>query len=102
MNRFLILAAVAVVAVAVIFAPRGGSAPVTMPKNTVAYLVQFGQDGKPDVDWSGTLTSSSVRPTGWQLDSGDGIKGSSWKLRTREQTYWDSPYERPNATDIQS
>ena len=31
---------------------------------------------------------------GWQFDTGDEISGSGWKCATREQNYWDTPYER--------
>ncbi len=94
MNRFLIVLAIAITAVLVVFSPRGGSAPVTTPGTTVEYLVEFGVDGKADVDWSGSVSQGSARLAGWQFEGGDEIKGSSWKCRTQEQTYWDTPYER--------
>ena len=32
--------------------------------------------------------------TAWQFDRGDAILGAAWKCATREENYWDTPYER--------
>jgi hypothetical protein len=93
-NRLTISLAITAATVLVVFSPRGGSAPVAAPKTTVAYLVLFGEDGKPDVDWSGSVSPSTVRLTAWQFDPGDQVSGTAWKCRTRSQNYWDTPYER--------
>ncbi len=59
------------------------------------FLVRFGLDGKPDVDWSGSLSAPQFRLSTWQFDrKADQLNGSSWKCTTRNQTYWDTPYER--------
>jgi hypothetical protein len=59
-----------------------------------AFLIRFGVDGKADVDWSGSIDPAPSRMVGWQFDSGDEIVGAGWKCATREQNYWDTPYER--------
>src|SRR5690349_12872584 len=59
-----------------------------------AFLIRFGIDGKPDVDWSGRIDPAPVRITGWQFDRNDAIQGAGWKCVTREENYWDTPYER--------
>jgi hypothetical protein len=94
MNRFTIPVAIAVIAVLVVFSPRGGSAPVAASKATVAYLVEFGRDGAAGVDWSGSVAPADVRLTAWQFDPGDQVHASAWKCRTQTQNYWDTPYER--------
>jgi hypothetical protein len=58
------------------------------------YLVRLGTDLRAGVDWSGELSSSPVRLAPWQFDTQDSISGNTWKCSTREQTYWDTPYER--------
>src|SRR5262245_25596221 len=58
------------------------------------FLIRFGVDGKPGVDWSGAIDPAPGRITGWQLDRDDSIHGASWKCATQEQNYWDTPYER--------
>src|SRR5712691_1285135 len=59
-----------------------------------AFLIRFGVDGKAGVDWSGGIEPSPGRITGWQFDRDEAIQGASWKCSTREQNYWDTPYER--------
>ncbi|MBI1896723.1 MAG: hypothetical protein HYZ57_12795 [Acidobacteria bacterium] len=56
--------------------------------------ITFGVDGAKDVDWSGTISPAPARLSGWQFDSQDGIDGNRWKCTAREETYWDTPYER--------
>src|SRR5882672_7383902 len=58
------------------------------------FLIRFGADGKAGVDWSGSIEPAPGRITGWQLDRDETIQGASWKCATREQNYWDTPYER--------
>jgi hypothetical protein len=60
----------------------------------VAFLIRFGVHGKADVDWSGSIEPQPDRMTGWQFDSGDEVQAASWKCATREENYWDTPYER--------
>jgi hypothetical protein len=60
----------------------------------VAYLVRFGVDDKPDVDWSGSITPAPARLSGWQFDARDQANGDRWKCTTRQEAYWDTPYER--------
>jgi hypothetical protein len=90
MSRLAILTIAAAVLIAVIFAPRGGSAGVTTRSTTVAFLLQFRSEG----DCSGSITTPGVRLTGWQFDDGDKLDGTSWKCATKQETYWDTPYER--------
>ena len=59
----------------------------------VAFLIRVGADGAKDVDWSGSITPAPRRLAGWQLDGKDQISGSTWKCMTREERYWDTPYE---------
>ena len=58
-----------------------------------AYLIRFGVDARPDVDWSGSIPSSGVQLSGWQFGTADSLSGSSWKCKTVTETYWDTPYE---------
>jgi hypothetical protein len=59
------------------------------------YLVRFGIDGKPDIDWSGGVQAQGASLSGWQFDpQTDTLNALSWKCATREETYWDTPYER--------
>ena len=61
----------------------------------LAFLVRFGLDGQPDVDWSGKVSAPGARISPWQFDpKTDQIAGLAWKCATRAQTYWDTPYER--------
>src|SRR5712692_5150302 len=76
------------------FARRTASQPATTADNKLAFLVQFGADGKEDVDWSGTVDAERFRIDGWQFDSDDEVSAKSWKCATRRETYWDTPYER--------
>jgi hypothetical protein len=94
MTRLLLCFAIAALAMFFVISQKGSSAPVKASPETIAYLIEFGLDANPDVDWSGSVTSNDIRLTGWQLDDGDAVSGTSWKLRTRRQTYWDTPYER--------
>src|SRR5262245_25663628 len=58
-------------------------------------LVRFAQDFRKDFDWSGSVEAAGSRISGWQFDpKTDSISGSSWKCMSRQQEYWDSPYER--------
>src|SRR5689334_18668563 len=58
-------------------------------------LVRFAQDFRKDVDWSGSVETPGSRISGWQFDpKTDSVSGSSWKCMSRQQEYWDSPYER--------
>src|SRR5260221_5035714 len=59
-----------------------------------AFLIRFGVDGKADVDWSGSIEPAPSRMTGWQFDRDESFQGASWKCSTKEQNYWDTPYER--------
>jgi hypothetical protein len=59
----------------------------------VAFLIRFGMDGAKDVDWSGSITPAPRRLAGWQFDGKDQLSGSNWKCMTREERYWDTPYE---------
>jgi hypothetical protein len=60
----------------------------------VAFLIRFGADGAGDVDWSGRISPQPSRLEGWQFDSNDSASPAGWKCATREQNYWDTPYER--------
>jgi len=62
--------------------------------NKIAFLIRFGVDGVKDVDWSGSISPTPSRLTGWQFDSKDETGGNRWRCATREQRYWDTPYER--------
>jgi hypothetical protein len=90
MNRLAILISAAVLLAAILLAPRSHSADVASRNTAVAYLVQFGQEG----DWSGSITTSGVHLTGWQLDDPDKLSGNSWKCSPRKEEYWDTPYEQ--------
>ena len=94
MKRLALLVAAVAVLTAVTFAPRGRSAGVIPRSTTVAFLVLFGQDGKADVDWSGSIATPGVRVSGWQFDGPDKFQGNSWKCTTRLENYWDTPYEQ--------
>src|SRR4029453_5931999 len=59
-----------------------------------AFLIRFGVDGKAGVVWSGAIEPVPGRITGWQLDRDESILGAGWKCATKEQNYWDTPYER--------
>src|SRR5213083_1298480 len=59
-----------------------------------AFLIRFGVDGKARVDWSGAIEPAPGRIIGWQFDRGESIQGAGWKCATKEQNYWDTPYER--------
>src|SRR5712692_3447001 len=76
------------------FARRTASQPAATADNKLAFLMQFGADGKEDVDWSGTIDAERLRIDGWQFDSNDEIGAKSWKCAARRETYWDTPYER--------
>jgi hypothetical protein len=87
------VSALAVVALALLL-PRGSSAPVPPPPARAAFLVRFGIDAKPGVDWSGSITAPRTRLAPWQFAGDDSLSGDSWKCSTRTETYWDTPYER--------
>ncbi|MEX2261176.1 MAG: hypothetical protein WD696_04455 [Bryobacteraceae bacterium] len=59
-----------------------------------ALLIRFGVDGVKDADWSGSIAPAPSRLRGWQFDANDSSGAADWKCITREQTYWDTPYER--------
>src|SRR5258706_8701556 len=59
-----------------------------------AFLIRFGIDGKAGIDWSGRIEPPPGRMTPWQFEQDDAIQGASWKCVTREENYWDTPYER--------
>lgn len=56
------------------------------------FLIRFGVDGTA-ADWSGNI-SGPTRIRGWQFDAEESIDGSAWKCSTRQENYWDTPYER--------
>ena len=59
-----------------------------------AFLIQFGLDGAPDVDWSGSISGPRLSISGWQFDPKlDHVDGMKWRCATRRQSYWDTPYE---------
>jgi hypothetical protein len=58
------------------------------------FLIRFGMDGKADVDWSGAIEPAPGRITGFQFTRADSVQGAAWKCITREENYWDTPYER--------
>src|SRR3954453_2949697 len=59
-----------------------------------ALLIRFGMDGKAAVDWSGSIEPAPDRITPWQFAQGDAVRGASWKCATKQENYWDTPYER--------
>ena len=59
-----------------------------------AFLIRFGLDGVKDADWSGSISPPPSRLAGWQFDPGDEARGNGWKCATRQQSHWDTPYER--------
>src|SRR5713226_7272791 len=76
------------------FARRTTSQTAATADNKLAFLVQFGADGKENVDWGGAIDAERFRIDGWQFDSNDEIGAKSWKCATQRETYWDTPYER--------
>jgi len=62
--------------------------------SAVAFLVRFGEDGVKDVDWSGSVSPTPRRLLGWQFDANDTAHRDRWKCATRQERYWDTPYER--------
>src|SRR5579871_1789128 len=86
--------ALAAVATLALLLPRGSSAPVPAPPARGAFLVRFGLDAKPGVEWSGSIATPNARLAAWQFADGDSLAGSAWKCSTRTDTYWDTPYER--------
>jgi hypothetical protein len=79
---------------ALFLARRTASQTATTVDDKLAFLVQFGVDGKENVDWSGTIDAQRFRIEGWQFDSSDEAGPKSWKCATRRESYWDTPYER--------
>jgi hypothetical protein len=74
-----------------------GSRPAQAPSGDLpraAYLVRFGVDGVAGADWSGSVQPQPSRMAGWQFDEGDSVSDGRWSAVTRNQTYWDTPYER--------
>ena len=57
------LSALAAIATVALLLPRGSSAPVPAPPPRAAFLVRFGLDAKPDVDWSGSITKVNQQQT---------------------------------------
>ncbi len=89
-----VLAAVVLVTVASLPQPAASGQASSPPRNgRVAYLIRFGMDGKPDVDWSGSVKPAPARLAGWQFAPGEQTAEWSWKCATREDYYWDTPYE---------
>jgi hypothetical protein len=89
-----LLAVLALVAVVYL---SGRKAPMTAQAaegRRLAFLIRLGVDGVADVDWSGRIDPAPARMTGWQFDRGDTIDGGNFKCKTREQNYWDTPYEK--------
>jgi len=74
------------VAAAVLLAASVEAAPRT-------FLVRFGLDRKPAVDWSGSVSPAPQSMTGWQFDQQDSLSAPRWKAATRDETYWETPYE---------
>lgn len=63
--------------------------------------MRFGIDGVKNVDWSGRVSPPPTRISSWQFDANDQLAEATWKCTTREETYWDTPYEpslRPTST----
>ena len=58
-----------------------------------AFLIRFGVDGVA-ADWSGSIAPAPARLAGWQFGAGDQVSASAWKCATRQENYWDTPYER--------
>lgn len=58
------------------------------------FLIRFGTDGKPEVNWSGSIEMAQATLAPWQFDSKDSFNGTRWTCTTRRETYWDTPYER--------
>src|SRR5271165_1171360 len=79
-----------------LFAPwlkRSHSAPMSDSKPKATFLIRFGEDGKPDVDWSGRIDGDQLRLRGWQFNAKDSVNQPTWRCSTQRQTYWDTPYE---------
>jgi hypothetical protein len=76
------------------FSGRSDAGGTRTADNASVYLVRFGLDGAADIDWSGSLSADGAALSGWQFAAGDKLDGNSWKCVTREETYWDTPYER--------
>ncbi|MBI4874407.1 MAG: hypothetical protein HY822_07230 [Acidobacteria bacterium] len=75
--------------------PSGPRSVAAAAPPKAAFLVRFGLDGRPDIDWSGSLAAPGARLSAWQFDpKTDQLDGAAWKCATRGQTYWDTPYER--------
>jgi hypothetical protein len=94
MTRFAILFSVFLVALGLTypFARRHGAA-VRAADDKSVFLIRFGEDGRADTDWSGSISCQGCRIWGWQFDRQDQISGLAWKCATRAETYWDTPYE---------
>jgi hypothetical protein len=59
-----------------------------------AFLIRLGLDEKQGVDWSGSVTPAPARLAAWQFDEEDRAGAADWKCASREQGFWDTPYER--------
>ncbi len=57
-------------------------------------LIRFGVDGKAGVDWSGGIEPTPAHLSAFQFSRGDELQGSRWKCATRQQNFWDTPYEK--------
>ncbi len=91
----LLLAASALLGVLLLAAARQESRPATVTETRrSAVLIRFGIDGARDADWSGSLSPAPARVAAWQFDARDALNGGAWKCATREERYWDTPYER--------
>jgi hypothetical protein len=69
------------------------SALLLPAEDRAAFLIRFGVDGAGGVNWSGKIKPAPLRLTGWQFDAGDQAAADWWKCSTRQESYWDTPYE---------
>ena len=59
----------------------------------VSFLIRFGVDGAKGIDWSGSIAPRPDNIAGWQFDAGDQVSPDRWKCVSKEEVYWDTPYE---------
>src|SRR3981081_863483 len=82
---------------AALYCAAGRKAPVTAQAaeaRRTAFLIRFGVDGKAGVDWSGSIQPPPGHSPARRFGRGDPVQGAAWKCATREENYWDTPYER--------
>lgn len=96
MRKAIAMGAVLALGVAAYF---GGSRRATVTAHAagarrMTFLIRFGVDGVKDADWSGSLEPAPESLAGWQFDPAETAAGAAWKCVTREENYWDTPYER--------